>query len=50
MEGVHLLPDLIQQGDWMIKMDLKDVYLQVPILEAHQFFLQFALEGKHYKF
>ena len=50
MEGLHLLSDLIQQGDWMIKMDLKDAYLQVPILEAHQCFLQFAWEGKHYKF
>ena len=24
MEGLHLFPDLIQQGYWMIKMDLKD--------------------------
>ena len=43
-------PDLIQQGDWMIKMDMKDVYLQVPIHEAHQCFLQFVWEGKHYNF
>ena len=34
----------------MIKMDLKDAYLQVPIHEAHQCFLQFAWEGKQYKF
>ena len=32
------------------KMDLKDAYLQVPIHEAHQCFLQFVWEGKHYKF
>ena len=50
MEGLHLLPDLIQQGNWMIKVALKDAYLQVPIHEAHQCFLQFAWEGKHYKF
>ena len=31
MEGIHVLPDLIQQGDWMIKLDLKDAYLQLPI-------------------
>ena len=24
MEEFHVLPDLIQQGDWMIKLDLKD--------------------------
>jgi len=50
MERLHLLPDLIQQEDWMIKMDLKDAYLQVPIHEVHQCFLQFAWEGRHYKF
>ena len=34
----------------MIKLKLKDAYLQVPIHEAHQYFLQFAWEGKQYKF
>ena len=24
MEGLHLLPDVLQSGDWMVKMDLKD--------------------------
>ena len=24
MEGLHILPHLIQENDWMIKMDLKD--------------------------
>ena len=50
IEGLHLLPDLIQREDWMIKLDLKDAYLQVPVHEAHQCFLQFAWEGKQYKF
>ena len=27
MEGFHVLPDLIQTGDYMIKLDLKDAYL-----------------------
>ena len=36
MEGLHLLPDLLQSGDWMVKMDLKDAYLQVPINPGHQ--------------
>ena len=40
--GLHLLPDLIQQGDWMIKMDLS---LQVPVHEAHQCFLLFGLSS-----
>jgi len=31
MERLHILPHLIQQNNWMIKMDLKDAYLQIPI-------------------
>jgi len=27
MEGLHILPHLVQKSDWMIKMDLKDAYL-----------------------
>lgn len=50
MEGLHLLPDLLQQGDWMVKMDLKDAYLQIPIHSNHQHLLQFIWEEKHYKF
>jgi len=41
MEGLHLLPDLIQLADWMVKLDLKDAYLQVPIHKDHQCLLQF---------
>ena len=50
MEGLHLLPVLLQQGDWMAKMDLKDAYLQVPIHPDHQSFLTFQWEQKWYKF
>ena len=32
-----LIPDLIQPGDWMIKLVLKDAYLQVPIHPDHQY-------------
>ena len=41
MEGLHILLDLIQAQDWMIKMDLKDAYLQVPIHQEYQHLLQF---------
>jgi len=50
MEGLHLLPDLLQSQDWMVKMDLKDAYLQVPIHPDHQHLLSFQWEGKIYKF
>ena len=25
MEGLHILPDIIQQADWMVQLDLKDI-------------------------
>ncbi|KAM7284238.1 uncharacterized protein ISCGN_001335, partial [Ixodes scapularis] len=31
MEGWHSVRDLAQQGDSMIRIDLKDAYLSVPI-------------------
>ena len=34
-KGLNLLPDLIQPGHWMIKLDLKDASLQVPIHPDH---------------
>ena len=49
MEGLHLLPDLLQAQDWMIKMDLKDAYLQIPIHPDHQHLLTFQWE-KTYMF
>ena len=36
MEGLNLLLDLIQPRDWMMKLDLKDIYLQIPIHADHQ--------------
>ena len=38
IEGLHLLPDLLQSRDWMVKMDLKDAYLQVPSIPAINLF------------
>ena len=50
MEGLHLLPDLLQAQDWMIKMDLKDAYHQIPIHSDHQHLLTFQWEEKTYMF
>jgi len=50
MEGLHLLPDLIQLADWTVKLDLKDAYPQVPIHKDHQCLLQFQWHGRIYLF
>ena len=49
MEGLHILPDLNQAQGWMIKMDLKDAYIQVPIHQEYQHLLQFQWNGKVYQ-
>ena len=48
MESLHILPDLIQTGDYMIKLDLKDAYFQIPIHQDHQRLLQFQWMEKTY--
>lgn len=50
MESLHLLPDLLMTKVWMVKLDLKDAYLQIPIYLAHHKFPQFSWEGQTYNF
>ena len=50
MKGLHILPDQIPVQDWMIKLDLKDAYLQIPMCQNHQYFLQFQWNTKTYQF
>ena len=44
------LKDVIQKGDFMGKLDLKDAYLSVPIAKEHQKFLKFTWKGQPYQF
>ncbi len=41
-EGVHTLRNTIKKDDWMIKIDLSDAYLHVPVRENFQRFLCFT--------
>ena len=41
MEGIHMLKDLLRQGDYMAKIDLKDVYFAVPIDVKDRKYLRF---------
>lgn len=50
MEGIHLLRDLLRPGDWMVRLDLKDAYLTVPIFPPHRRFLQFLWGGECFEF
>ena len=45
MEGIHVFNDLLQMGDFMMKVDLKDAYFMVPIHNGDRDFLTFS-QGK----
>lgn len=50
MEGVPALRELIQEGDWMTKIDLKDAYTVVPIHHSSRQFLSFEHRGVVYQY
>lgn len=48
MEGINSVRDIMQKGDWMIKIDLTDAYFTLGIHKIHQQSLQFRWKGKWY--
>ena len=50
MEGIHMLKDLLQQGDFMAKLDLKDAYFVVPISEEDRKHLRFRWGNRMFQF
>lgn len=45
-----MLKDLLQPGDWMATIDLKDAYLSVTIREQHRKYLCFVWNDQLYEF
>ena len=41
MEGINTLRDILQENNWMGKLDLSDAYLTVPIHHKDRKFLKF---------
>ncbi|KAM4747505.1 uncharacterized protein WCC33_005072 [Rhinophrynus dorsalis] len=50
MEGIHLLRDLLLPSDWLVKIDLQDAYLTVPMAPTSQVFLRFRWHGRIWQF
>ena len=50
MEGLHTVKALIQENDWMAKIDLKDAFFMVPIAQQHQHLLLFTVGTKTFRF
>uniref|UniRef100_A0A1X7VNT7 Reverse transcriptase domain-containing protein n=1 Tax=Amphimedon queenslandica TaxID=400682 RepID=A0A1X7VNT7_AMPQE len=49
MEGIHTFKSLLQKGDWLVKIDLKDSYFSVPISKEHRKFLCFEFRDNFYQ-
>ena len=50
MEGFHMVRDLVRQGDWLAKIDLKDTYFLILVHPCHQKFLQFTWKESLHQF
>ncbi|XP_044159551.1 uncharacterized protein LOC122944893 [Bufo gargarizans] len=50
MEGIHLLRDLLLPDEWMVKLDLKDAYLTVPIAQQSRDLLRFRWGDQIWRF
>ena len=50
MEGLQVVKSLIQQGDFMMKLDPKDAYYALPIHDSHRKYLRFVFQDRTYKF
>jgi len=49
MEGMKNVTDLPNQGDFMIKIDLKEAYWHIPIHPSSQKYLRFDRKGNYTK-
>ena len=50
IEGISVVKSLIQKGDWMVKLDLKDAFLSVPIHSTQRRYLRFQWEEQAWEF
>ena len=50
MEEFHMVRDLVRQGDWLAKIDLKDAHFLILVHPCQQKFLQFTWNKSLYQF
>lgn len=50
MEGLFMLPYLLNEKDWMTSLDIKDAFFHIPIRPCHMDLFRFTWKGIHYRF
>ena len=50
MDSLNGVLNLVQKGDWVISLDLKDAYFHVPFHKTHKKFLRFCVNNQCYQF
>ena len=50
MEGMHLIQDLLQEHDFLIKIGLKDACFGIPLDKNSRKYIRFQSEGNLYEF
>ena len=50
METVQQIRSQLRQGEWVVKLDMKDAYFHIPVHAAFQRYLRFAVAGRVYQF
>ena len=50
MESIRTVKGLLQEGDYMMKLDLKDAYLSVPLCPLHRKFVAFHWGDQLWRF
>lgn len=50
MEDIRSLKDILQKGDKVAKLDIKDAYFSVPTAENYRKFLQFYWRNELHQF
>ena len=50
MAGLHLLKEILEQGEYLCKLDLKDAYFSVPLNKQSRKYVRFEYKTSLYEF
>ena len=50
MENIQMNLNLVSPGDFMVSLDLKDAYFNIPIFSLHRKYLRFIWKSQRYEF